>query len=195
MGLAGCFSFFPSKNLGAIGDGGMVVTDDAPFANKIRRLRAHGAEPKYHHSVVGGNFRLDPIQAAALSVKLPHLEKWHSARRANAAYYDELFPAQGVATPVIAHEREHHIYNQYVIRVPNRRDDFRAFLTANRIGNEVYYPVPFHEQECFKDLGYSRGDFPESEGAASHTVALPIYPELTRAMQDYVIEKTGEFYG
>lgn len=195
MGLAGCFSFFPSKNLGGIGDGGMVVTSDLLFAEKIRKLRVHGSQPKYYHSLIGGNFRLDPIQAAALLVKFPHLNQWHHKRQQNAAYYDDNLSSTNVTKPSLAYGREHHIYNQYVLRVPNRRDELRTFLTEAHIGNEVYYPVPLHLQECFRSLGYKEGDFPHSEAAALSSIAIPIYPELTRDMQDAVIEKIGEFYG
>ena len=194
MGILGCFSFFPSKNLGGIGDGGMVVTDDGNLAEKLKKLRTHGAKPKYYHSIIGGNFRLDPIQAAPLLVKLPHLDKWHSMRQKNAAYYDENLNVKNIKKPKIAYKREYHIYNQYIISVPEKRDELRKFLTDNQIGNEVYYPVPFHEQECFKHLGYRTGDFPNSEYAAKHTIAIPIYPELAEEMQNYVIEKIGGFY-
>ena len=194
MGTIGCFSFFPSKNLGGVGDGGMVVTSDDALAEKLVKLRNHGAKPKYYHAMIGGNFRLDPIQAAVLLVKLPHLDSWHRMRQKNAAYYDEQLSAPNVVNPKIAYQREHHIYNQYVLCVPDRRDDLRKFLSENDIGNEVYYPVPFHEQECFQYLGYKTGDFPNSELAATHTIALPIYPELTNEMQDYVIAKIQEFY-
>ena len=194
IGTMGCFSFFPSKNLGGIGDGGMVTTNDEDLATKLKYLRLHGANPKYYHSLIGGNFRLDPIQAAALLVKLPHLEDWHQKRQQNARYYDENLNLDGIKKPEIAYRREYHIYNQYVISVPDKRDELRKFLTASEIGNEVYYPVPFHLQKCFAYLGYKRGDFPNSEYAAEHTVALPIYPELTHEMQDYVIQKLGEFY-
>jgi len=189
MGAMGCFSFFPSKNLGAMGDGGMVVTDDAAIDEKLKKLRNHGAKPKYYHALIGGNFRLDPIQAAILLVKLPHLDKWHSMRQENAAYYDENLNVKGIKKPVVAYKREFHIYNQYVISVMEQRDELRKFLTENNIGTEIYYPVPFHEQECFRYLGYKSGDFPNSEYATKHTIALPIYPELTTEMQDYVIEK------
>ena len=189
MGTLGCFSFFPSKNLGAMGDGGMVVTNDADIDEKLKKLRNHGAKPKYYHALIGGNFRLDPIQAAILSVKLPHLNKWHSMRQENAAYYDKHLSIKGIKNPVVAYKREYHIYNQYVIAGMEQRDDLKKFLTENNIGTEIYYPVPFHEQECFKYLGYKSGDFPNSEYAARHTLALPIYPELTTEMQDYVIEK------
>ncbi|OEU61695.1 MAG: transcriptional regulator [Desulfobacterales bacterium PC51MH44] len=189
MGTMGCFSFFPSKNLGGMGDGGMVVTNDADIDKKLKKLRNHGAKPKYYHALIGGNFRLDPIQAAILLVKLPHLDKWHSMRQKNAAYYDENLNVKGIRKPVVAYKREYHIYNQYVISVMEQRDDLRKFLAENNIGTEIYYPVPFHEQECFRHLGYKSGDFPNSEYAATHTIALPIYPELTIEMQDYVIEK------
>lgn len=195
IGTIGCFSFFPSKNLGGIGDGGMVVTNDSALAEKLAKLRNHGAKPKYYHAMIGGNFRLDPIQAAALLVKLPHLNSWHRKRQENAHYYDENLNVAQIKKPIPVYGREHHIYNQYAILVENRRDELRAFLTENHIGNEVYYPVPFHLQECFQYLGYIQGQFPHSEYAASHSVALPIYPELTREMQDYVMKKLGEFYG
>ncbi|MBZ0256258.1 DegT/DnrJ/EryC1/StrS family aminotransferase, partial [bacterium] len=194
MGAIGCFSFFPSKNLGGVGDGGMVVTSDDALAEKLAKLRNHGAKPKYYHAMIGGNFRLDPIQAAVLLVKLPHLDSWHSMRQKNAAYYDENLNVENVVKPKVAYQRENHIYNQYVLCTSGRRDDLRKFLSENEIGNEVYYPVPFHEQECFQYLGYKSGDFPKSEHASTHTIALPIYPELTNDMQDFVIEKIQEFY-
>lgn len=194
MGTLGCFSFFPSKNLGAMGDGGMVVTNDRNLAEKLKNLRNHGANPKYYHLLIGGNFRIDAIQASILLVKLPYLDRWNSKRQENAAYYDENLTIKGIKKPLIAYKRQYHIYNQYVISVSNRRDELRDFLTKNEIGNEVYYPVPFHKQECFRYLGYKSGDFPYSEYAATHTIALPIYPELTTQMQDYVIKKIGGFY-
>jgi dTDP-4-amino-4,6-dideoxygalactose transaminase len=194
MGTFGCFSFFPSKNLGCIGDGGMVITNDAAMAEKVRLLRNHGAHPKYYHALIGGNFRLDTVQAAVLLVKLPYLEGWHAMRRENAAYYDELLAGTAITTPALSFEREHHIYNQYVISVPEKRDELRAWLSQNDIGNEVYYPVAFHEQECFRALGYAEGDFPHSEYAARHTIALPVYSELTRPMQEWVVEMILEFY-
>ena len=195
FGALGCFSFFPSKNLGGVGDGGMVVSKDEKLAEKVRLLRNHGAKPKYYHSLIGGNFRLDPIQAAVILVKLPHLDSWHQARQENAHFYDEVINTSGVVKPNIAYDRECHIYNQYVISVPEKRDDFREFLKSKDIGHEVYYPVSFHEQECFSYLGYKLGDFPKSEQAARSTVALPIYPELTREMQEYVVAAIEEFYG
>lgn len=189
MGIAGCFSFFPSKNLGALGDAGLVGTNDARLAGEIRLLRNHGAEPKYFHKRVGGNFRMDALQAAVLRVKLPHLARWTAMRRENAARYDALFAASGlggrVVPPVTPSERSH-IFNQYVVRVPDR-DRVRAFLQERGIGTEVYYPVPFHLQECFAGLGHARGDFPHAELAAASTLALPIYGELTPEQQGSVV--------
>ncbi len=189
MGTLGCFSFFPSKNLGGMGDGGMVVTDDPGLHEKLKMLRNHGANPKYYHAMIGGNFRLDPIQAAVLLVKLPYLDQWHAMRQQNAAYYDEKQKDLVVKTPVIAYQRQSHIYNQYVISVPEKRDELRQFLADNDVNTEIYYPVSFHMQACFSELGYREGDFPESEYAAQHTIALPVYPELTDEMQDYVVDR------
>ncbi len=185
MGIAGCYSFFPSKNLGGIGDGGLVVTGDDALADRIRRLRVHGAQPKYHHALIGGNFRLDTIQAAALLVKLPHLEAWHRARRDKAAFYDQALA--GVATtPPLTWGREHHVYNQYVIRVPRDRDRVQSALAAGGVASAVFYPVPFHLQDCFRSLGHARGDFPHAEEAAATSLALPIYPEMTVEQQAHV---------
>ncbi|HAK97529.1 MAG TPA: transcriptional regulator [Planctomycetes bacterium] len=195
IGRCGCFSFFPSKNLGGMGDGGMVTTDDEALAETLARLRNHGMHPKYYHALVGGNFRLDTLQAAVLLAKMPHLESWHAARRAHAAYYDERFRGSAVAPPACAYDRAHHVYNQYVIAVPERRDELREFLAGRGIGTEVYYPLPIHLQECFRSLGCRPGDFPESERAAAHTLALPVYPELTDAMQAAVAGAILEFYG
>jgi dTDP-4-amino-4,6-dideoxygalactose transaminase len=186
IGMAGCFSFFPSKNLGGIGDGGMVVTNDETLYKRLMLIRNHGAEPKYYHKFIGANFRLDPIQAAALLVKLPHLDDWSEARRRNALYYDERFAGTTVQTPYVSANCRT-IYNQYCIRVP-RRDEVIAHLKANKTGCEIYYAVPAHLQECFAYLGYGKGDFPEAEKAANEILALPIYPELTREMQDAVVE-------
>ncbi len=194
MGTMGCFSFFPSKNLGCMGDGGMVVTNDEKLADKLVKLRNHGSAPKYYHSMIGGNFRLDAIQAAILLVKIKYLDDWHKGRQENAKYYDENLKIEGIQNPTIMYNRESHIYNQYILSVPSKRDELRKFLNDADIGNEVYYPVPFHEQECFKYLGYKTGDFPISEYVAKHSIALPIYPELTTEMQDYVISKIKEFY-
>jgi dTDP-4-amino-4,6-dideoxygalactose transaminase len=192
IGTCGCFSFFPSKNLGGIGDGGMVVTGDEQLYRMLVMMRNHGSEPKYYHKFIGGNFRLDPIQAAALLVKLPHLDPWSQQRRKNAAYYNKKFKGSVVGTPYIAKDCIS-IFNQYVIRVP-RRDELLKHLQANQIGCEIYYPVPLHVQECFAYLGYKAGDFPESEKAAAQVLALPIYPELTDKMKDYVVKTILEFY-
>jgi dTDP-4-amino-4,6-dideoxygalactose transaminase len=189
MGTAACFSFFPSKNLGAFGDAGLVTTRDPRLAHEIRLLRNHGAEPRYFHKRVGGNFRMDSMQAAVLRVKLPHLARWTAMRRENAARYEVLFAAAGltgqVALPVTPSACGH-IFNQYVVRVPER-DRVRAFMTERGIGTEIYYPVPFHLQECFSGLGYTRGDFPLAEAAADTTLALPIYAELTAGQQEAVV--------
>lgn len=191
LGDTGCFSFFPSKNLGGFGDGGIVTVNDADLAEKIRRLRNHGSAPKYYHSLVGGNFRLDALQAVVLDIKLRHLEEWHADRRENAAYYEELLAGTAIRTPQAVYRDKgltnYHIYNQFIIRVP-QRDAVRQALQDANIGCDIYYPVPLHLQECFADLGYGCGDFPVSEAAAAETLALPIYPELTREMQEYVAE-------
>jgi dTDP-4-amino-4,6-dideoxygalactose transaminase len=193
IGTAGCFSFFPSKNLGGIGDGGMVVTNDEELYHRLFIMRNHGSEPKYYHKYVGGNFRLDPIQAAALLVKLPHLEEWSEARRQNAAYYNEKFKGTVVQVPYISPDCVT-IYNQYVVRVPER-DELFAYLRGRNIGCEIYYPVPMHLQECFGHLGYKSGDFPESEKAAKEVLALPIYPELTVEDKDHVVQGVLSFLG
>lgn len=191
IGDTGCFSFFPSKNLGGFGDGGIVTTNDSELAVKIRQLRNHGSEPKYYHKLVGGNFRLDALQAAILDIKLRYLEGWHAQRRSNADVYEKLFEGTAVKTPVAVNRdaglTNYHIYNQFIVRVPNRDAMKQALLDAN-IGCDIYYPVPLHVQECFADLGYKMGDFPVSEAAAAETLALPIYPELTESMQKYVAD-------
>jgi dTDP-4-amino-4,6-dideoxygalactose transaminase len=193
VGHYGCFSFFPSKNLGAAGDGGMVVTNDAQRAEKLKVVRAHGSKPKYHHKVIGGNFRLDAIQAAVVSAKLPHLDHWTAARQRNAQRYDQLFRASGapVEIPVVSANR--HIFNQYVIRVQGR-NELQAHLQKNGVGTEVYYPVPMHLQECFAYLGHSAGAFPESERAAKETLALPIHPELTEEQARFVVSSVEQFF-
>jgi dTDP-4-amino-4,6-dideoxygalactose transaminase len=190
MGAAGCFSFFPSKNLGAFGDGGLVTTQDAALAREVRRLRNHGSETKYYHQQIGGNFRLDALQAAVLRVKLPHLASWTAMRRTNALRYRRLFDEVLRDAPIglpVEPDGWFHVYNQFVVRVP-RRDRVRAFLAEHGIGTEVYYPVPFHLQECFASLGHRRGEFPAAEAAAESTLALPIYGELTVAQQETVVQ-------
>jgi len=184
IGTAGCFSFFPSKNLGGIGDGGMIVTNDEEFHDRLMIMRDHGQKPQYYYHHVGGNFRLDPIQAAALLVKLPHLDSWSQGRRKNAAYYNAKFAGTVVETPYVSEDCVS-IYNQYCVRVP-RRDEVLAHLRGNGIGCAVYYPVPLHLQDCFAYLGYGEGDFPASEKASKEVLALPVYPELTDEMKDYV---------
>jgi dTDP-4-amino-4,6-dideoxygalactose transaminase len=193
MGIAACFSFFPSKNLGGVGDGGMVVSNDAALADRIRLLREHGARPKYHHHILGTNSRLDALQAAVLRVKLRHLEAWHAGRQKNAALYRELLAGTNVGLPV-ARPEARHIYNQFVVRTP-RRDALKQHLADSGIGNEVYYPRPLHLQECFAALGRKDGDFPISEAAAKETLALPIYPELTGEQIAYVSAKIHDLLG
>ena len=195
MGRVGCFSFFPSKNLGAFGDAGLVTTQDAALAAEIRLLRGHGAQRRYYHDRVGGNFRIDELQSAVLRVKAPHLAEWTAARRRNADRYRAMFAAQGLTQVVLPVERPgaFHIYNQFVIRLP-QRDAVKDHLQASGIGCEVYYPVPFHLQACFRDLGYSAGDFPASERAAAESLALPIYGELTEAQQLRVVSTIAAFY-
>jgi dTDP-4-amino-4,6-dideoxygalactose transaminase len=197
MGVAGCLSFFPSKNLGAFGDGGLVTTNDATLAKEMRLLRNHGAEPKYFHSRIGGNFRLDALQAAVLRVKAPHLAGWTAARRRNADRYRALFAATGLdqtLTLPVEPANSFHIYNQFVIRGP-KRDALRAALASKQIGTEIYYPVPFHRQECFASLGADVNAFPHADAAANTSLALPIYGELTEAQQGEVVDAIAAFYG
>jgi dTDP-4-amino-4,6-dideoxygalactose transaminase len=203
MGTVGCLSFFPSKNLGALGDGGMVVTNDQELAERIKVLRVHGGKPKYYHKMIGGNFRLDTIQAAVLNVKLNYLDDWTKRRQENARRYETLFQQSGLVqkekvqlpAPVYRESgaKHYHIYNQFVLRV-EKRDDLMESLKQKGIGTEIYYPVPFHLQECFRYLGHKEGDLPESERAAKETVAIPIYPELTAGQQSEVVEAMREFY-
>lgn len=217
MGNYGCFSFFPSKNLGAFGDGGMVITNDPGRAERVRLLRAHGAKPKYYHKLIGGNFRLDGLQAAILNVKFRYLDSWTTRRQENASFYSAAFQSSGLIgkglltlpqaiwedralnnkvssearNPI---DRFHsHIYNQYIIRTP-QREDLKRYLRGKEIGTEIYYPVPLHLQECFSSLGHHPGSFPVSEEAAQQSLALPIYPELTTAQQQYVIDSICEFF-
>jgi dTDP-4-amino-4,6-dideoxygalactose transaminase len=207
IGTCGCFSFFPSKNLGGMGDGGMVISNDQTFADKVRMLRNHGAQPKYYHSEIGGNFRLDPIQATVLRIKLKHLESWHAGRRENANYYTKLFAesslvANGnVKTPVAIYKsqaetndssKNYHIYNQYVIEV-EKRDALIDHLRKQSIGCEIYYPLCLHEQECLKGK-IPVVAMPNAERAAKSTIALPIYPELTQEMQEYVVKQIKTFF-
>jgi dTDP-4-amino-4,6-dideoxygalactose transaminase len=195
IGDIGCLSFFPTKNLGAFGDAGMCVTNDDALAARLRMLRVHGMEPKYYHALVGGNFRIDELQAAVLLVKLRHLEDWHAGRRRNAAYYDAAFRTAGIADRVtmpVALAGHRHVYNQYVIRVPHR-DGLRAHLAECGIGTEIYYPVPLHMQQCFAYLGYRPEDCPESARAAQETLALPVYPELTEVQLQYVVDSISGF--
>jgi dTDP-4-amino-4,6-dideoxygalactose transaminase len=201
MGNLGCFSFFPTKNLGGFGDGGMVVTNNPELAKKVEILRVHGSNPKYYHKVVGGNFRLDALQAAILQVKLKYLDEWTLKRQQNAETYNKLFADAGLTSngqdspiglPYMT-PGNRHIFNQYVIRTKDR-NNLQDFLKANGIGTEVYYPLPLHLQECFTNLGHKEGDLPESEKASKETLALPIYPELTQEQQGYAVNKIKAFY-
>ena len=197
IGTMGCFSFYPSKNLGGMGDGGFVTTDDDDLAKKLRALRVHGAEEKYYHKYVGLNSRLDGFQGAVLRIKLPHLDAWTEKRRDNARRYRTLFTDAGLTEQVglpVERENGRHIYNQYVIRVANDRDRLRDFLTERGIGTDIYYPVPLHLQQCFAYLGYREGQLPESERAARETLALPIYPELRPEQQEYVVDSISQFF-
>ena len=211
MGLMGCFSFYPTKNLGGFGDSGLITTNDETLYIKLKQMRNHGMEPKYHHKFVGGNFRIDAMQAGVLNIKFKHLEDWHQSRRNNAELYESLFKSTGLAVEsgvlefdennkvllpkALWKESGHwnyHIYNQYIIKV-EKRDELRQFLNENNIGAEIYYPVPFHRQECFGYLNCNDADFPVANRFAEETLALPIYPELNREQIEYVVAKIKEF--
>ncbi len=197
MGLLGCFSFYPTKNLGGAGDGGMLTTNDDYLANRLRRLRVHGGETEYQHIDLGINSRLDALQAAVLRVKFNSLEKWTLQRGENATRYDQLLQEADLGSriiPPLIKPNNRHIFHHYVIRVPESRDALIDHLTKAEIGTKVYYPVPLHLQPCFSSLGYLEGDFPEAERAARETVAIPVYPELTRAQQAYVVEAIKSFF-
>jgi len=213
IGHIGCFSFFPSKNLGCYGDGGLITTNDDKLAEIIRIKRVHGGEPKYYHKVIGGNFRLDALQSAVLRVKLPHLQSWSDKRKYNARLYNRLFIEAGLAEEVgktsfdeknkvllpkavyedVPNLNNYHIYNQYIIRV-EKRDQLREYLSKNEIGTEIYYPVPFHLQECFSYLNYKKGDFPISEFSANTSLAIPIYPELKDEQIEFVVKTIRDFF-
>ena len=196
LGDMGCFSFFPAKNLGAFGDGGIVTTSSDDLYEKLKVFRVHGSKPKYYHQYIGGNFRLDALQAGVVKAKLKYLEGWTEKRRQNATVYNQLFQ-QNALTQYIQLPPEvfpRHVFNQYVIRTGGRRDELRIFLNENKIGCEIYYPLPLHDQECFQSLGYGKGDFPESEKAANETLALPISHEITRTQQEYIVEKIRRFF-
>ena len=203
MAEFGVFSFFPSKNLGGAGDGGMVITRESALYDKLQLLRVHGARSKYYHKIVGGNFRLDSLQAAVLLVKLKYLDSWSEKRRKNAALYNRLFAQSGliergiIKTPVEAYkdsgDRNHHIYNQYTLRTRSR-DKLQEYLKEQGVSTAIYYPLPLHLQECFKDLGYLKGDFPEAEKASGSVISLPVYPELTDEQQEYIVEKISGFF-
>ena len=200
MGDFGCFSFFPSKNLGGIGDGGIVTVNKPKLSELLRLKRVHGAERSYYHRMIGGNFRLDPIQATVIRIKLNHLNGWHQQRQKNAQYYNMLFAEselnEKIKTPSIMHPKtmqNHHIFNQYVIRT-ERRDELQSFLESQGISSGVYYPIPFHLQECFKFMGGNKGDFPVSENAAKEVLALPVYPGITAGMQERVVEQIKAFH-
>ena len=201
LGVAAAFSFYPTKNLSAYGDAGLVTTSNPDYAEHVRRLRNHGGAKRYYHDEVGANSRLDALQAAILRVKLPHLETWNSQRRARAANYDRLFSESGLTGPKgsfpirLLYVSPHacHVFHQYVIRA-TRRDELRAFLTERKIGTEIYYPVPLHLQPCFAYLGYRQGDLPEAESAAREVLALPMFPELREDEQAWVVENIAEFY-
>ena len=195
MGTYGCFSFFPSKNLGSFGDGGMVTTNDEKIYQELKIIRVHGSQPKYYHRTIGGNFRLDALQAAILLVKFRHLDQWTEKRRENARIYRELFARKGLEKIEFPFEKKgRHIYHQFVVKVDRNRDELKKYLANEGIGCEIYYPVPLHVQECFRYLGYRPEDCPESIDAAAKTIALPIYPELKYEQIEYAVEKISSFY-
>jgi len=196
MGLAGCFSFYPTKNLGAAGDAGIITTSDSEFATRVRRLRLHGGLTEYQHVEVGINSRIDALQAVVLRAKLPHLDNWSNARAQKAEVYSHLIEGAKLdfrVDPPFIKPGNRHIFHQYVIRVPEHRDALMDHLKAREIATKVYYPIPLHLQECFKYLGYKEGDFPEAEKAARETFALPLYPELTAEQQEYVVNAIKDF--
>ena len=195
MGDYGCFSFFPTKNLGGFGDGGMVTMNSEELYEQVKILRVHGSHPKYYHKMIGGNFRLDAIQAAVVLAKLKYLDKWTEKRRANAQTYNRLFKEMGMTDSLTLPVEivPHHVYNQYIVRVKNKRDELRSFLGENNISTEIYYPLPLHIQDCYSSLGYKKGDLPESEKAADETIALPIFPELTTDQLEYVVATITRF--
>jgi len=199
LGDIACFSYYPTKNLGAYGDGGMLTTDDDALADKLRLLRGHGMQPRYYHQLIGINSRLDSLQAAVLNIKLPHLDSWTTARQERAQRYTEAFTQAGLTDvlelPTVAPERRH-VWNQYIVRVSGgKRDELRTFLAERKVGTEIYYPVPLHQQACFQYLGCATGTLPETERAAIETLALPIFPELTIDEQRTVVEQIGAFFG
>jgi dTDP-4-amino-4,6-dideoxygalactose transaminase len=196
VGDVGCLSFFPSKNLGAFGDAGMCTTQDADLAQHMRILRVHGGEPKYYHAFIGGNFRIDELQAAVLGIKIRYLDDWTAGRQRNADFYAAAFARAGLTSRIslpTAQPGSRHIWNQYVIRAP-RRDELKQRLGERGVGTEIYYPVPLHRQQCFAYLGYAAGDFPAAEEAAAQTLALPIYPELEQPQLQHVVDSIAEFY-
>jgi dTDP-4-amino-4,6-dideoxygalactose transaminase len=211
MGLMGCFSFYPTKNLGAFGDAGLVTTNDEALYVKLRQMRNHGMEPRYFHKFIGGNFRIDELQSAVLNVKIPHLESWHEARRRNADLYNRYFIESGLAEETGKTDFDernnvllprsmymdsgvtnHHIYNQYIIRIESR-DDLRKQFIEKNIGSEIYYPVPFHRQECFAYLNTQDSDFPIANRSAAETLALPIFPELQQEQIEYVVQSIADY--
>ena len=196
IGDYGCLSFFPTKNLGGFGDGGMVTTSSKELYERVKILRVHGSEPKYFHKTIGGNFRLDAIQAAVVLAKLNYLDHWTELRRQNAEIYKTLFEKRGLlnSLELPSETTPRHVYNQYVIRVKDYRDGLRQFLDKNHVATEIYYPLPLHLQECFDSLGYHQGDFPVAERAADEVLALPVYPELTESQLEYVVEMIAHFF-